>query len=230
MQTAPPFSHNHTNPLLMKDDVGKSKPSTFNLPNQDFVYGQPLARDKEGAKEVTMTWKFHQESQDRVPNRDFPELNKQSIHNGSVKAHVTVHSIQDMYKFRQTHDARLKLKKGTNIQAIELPEEEFRYGRKNRPSTPMKLVMGNSYGIEAESQILDKYQGRASSQVSFKTYIKDSKLSSSLVKGNKASQLFYDTNHKKLAAIQGVEKKEPFKMEKFKTVNPKINTNLSTKK
>ncbi|CAD8174727.1 unnamed protein product [Paramecium pentaurelia] len=215
MQTAPPFSHNHTNPLLMKDDVGKSKPSTYNLPNQDFVYGQPLARDKEGAKEVTMTWKFHQESQDRVPNRDFAELNKQSIHNGSVKAH-------DMYKFRQTNDARLKLKKGTNIQAIELPEEEFRYGRKNRPSTPMKLVMGNSYGIEAESQILEKYQGRASSQ--------DSKLSSSLVKGNKASQLFYDTNHKKLAAIQGVEKKEPFKMEKFKTVNPKINTNLSTKK
>lgn len=37
-----------------------------------------------------------------------------------------------MYKFRQTHDAKLKLKKGTNIQAIELPEEEFRYGRKNR--------------------------------------------------------------------------------------------------
>lgn len=26
-----------------------------------------------------------------------------------------------------------------------------------RPSTPMKLVMGNSYGIEAESVVLDKY-------------------------------------------------------------------------
>ncbi|CAD8194847.1 unnamed protein product [Paramecium octaurelia] len=215
MQTAPPFSNNHSNPLLMKDDVGKAKPSTYNLPNQDFIYGQPLSRDKEGAKEVTMTWKFHQESQDQLPNRDFAELNKQSIHNGSVKAH-------DMYKFRQTHDARLKVKKGTNIQAIELPEEEFRYGRKNRPSTPMKLVMGNSYGIEAESTILDKYQQRAGSQ--------DSKMTSSMVKGNKASQLFHDTNHKKLAAIQGVEKKEPFKIEKFKSVNSKINTNLSTKK
>ncbi|CAD8083672.1 unnamed protein product [Paramecium primaurelia] len=215
MQTSPPFSQNHTNPLLMKDDVGKSKPSTYNLPNQDFVYGQPLVKDKEGAKEVTMTWKFHKESQDQVPNRDFTELNKQSIHNGFVKAH-------DMYKFRQTNDARLKIKKGTNIQAIELPEEEFRYGRKNRPSTPMKLVMGNSYGIQAESIILDKYQCRANSQ--------DSKLSSSIVKGNKASQLYYDTNHKKLAFIQGIEKKEPFKMEKFKTVNSKINTNLSTKK
>ena len=27
----------------------------------------------------------------------------------------------------------------------------------NRPSTPMKLVMGNSYGLEAENNILGSY-------------------------------------------------------------------------
>jgi hypothetical protein len=60
------------------------------------VYGLPLIRDKEGAKEgnicenlVTMTWKFHQESEDRIPNRDFPELNKMSISNNLFNAHVT---------------------------------------------------------------------------------------------------------------------------------------------
>lgn len=36
-----------------------------------------------------MTWKFHQESSDRVPNRDFLELNKMSVFNGSISAHVT---------------------------------------------------------------------------------------------------------------------------------------------
>ena len=51
MYTSPPFSHNYSNPVLMKDDVGKPKPSTYNLPKQDFVYGLPLIRDKEGAKE-----------------------------------------------------------------------------------------------------------------------------------------------------------------------------------
>ncbi|CAK67606.1 unnamed protein product (macronuclear) [Paramecium tetraurelia] len=215
MYTTPPFSHNYSNPVLMKDDVGKPKPSTYNLPKQDYVYGLPLIRDKEGAKEVTMTWKFHQESQDRIPNRDFAELNKMSVFNGSLTAH-------DMYKYRQTHDARLQVKKGTNIQAIELPEEEFRYGRKNRPSTPMKLVMGNSYGIEAASITLDKYYKRAGSQ--------ESKMTNTIVRPNKASQLFHESNHKKLAVIKGTEKKEPFKMEKFKTVAARTDTNLITKK
>lgn len=34
-----------------------------------------------------------------------------------------------------------------------------------RPSTPMKLVMGNSYGLEAASVTLDKYYKRSGSQV-----------------------------------------------------------------
>lgn len=32
MYTTPPFSRNYSNPILMKDDVGKGKPSTYNLP------------------------------------------------------------------------------------------------------------------------------------------------------------------------------------------------------
>ena len=35
--------------LLVKDDVGKAKPSTYNLPPGDFAYGKALPRDKEGA-------------------------------------------------------------------------------------------------------------------------------------------------------------------------------------
>lgn len=39
MYTTPPFSTSQANPLLMKDDVGKSKPSTYNLPQTEFTYG-----------------------------------------------------------------------------------------------------------------------------------------------------------------------------------------------
>lgn len=46
-----PWNKNNTNSLLTKDDVGKSKPSTYNLPGKDFSYGKPLDRDIEGAKE-----------------------------------------------------------------------------------------------------------------------------------------------------------------------------------
>lgn len=79
MSTVPPFSTNSTNPLLMKDGVGVSKPTTYNLPQGEFTYGKALARDKEGAKEVSMTWKFHNESKDKDPNRDFTKLNKLSL-------------------------------------------------------------------------------------------------------------------------------------------------------
>jgi len=36
---------------LLKDDVGKSKPTTRRLPANEFVYGKPEIRDKEGATE-----------------------------------------------------------------------------------------------------------------------------------------------------------------------------------
>lgn len=38
-----------------------------------------------------------------------------------------------------------------------LPEESFTYGVPNRPSTPMKLVMGNCYALEAEQKNQDSY-------------------------------------------------------------------------
>ena len=39
------------NPLLVKGEVGKAKPTIYNLPNQDFAYGKGYIKDKEGAKE-----------------------------------------------------------------------------------------------------------------------------------------------------------------------------------
>ena len=61
--------------MLVKDDVGKSKPSTYNLPSDGFTYGKALPRDKEGANKgnyfglinqslVSMTWAFHSETRD----------------------------------------------------------------------------------------------------------------------------------------------------------------------
>jgi hypothetical protein len=39
------------NHLLLKDDVGRSKPSTRDLPYQEFTYGRAEIRDQEGASE-----------------------------------------------------------------------------------------------------------------------------------------------------------------------------------
>jgi hypothetical protein len=41
---AAPYNH-----LLLKDDIGRSKPTTRVLPPQYFVYGKPEIKDPEGA-------------------------------------------------------------------------------------------------------------------------------------------------------------------------------------
>ena len=46
-----------TNYLIVKDDVGKSKPSTRDLPSLDFAYGKTdLTKNKEGAAQVCTSW------------------------------------------------------------------------------------------------------------------------------------------------------------------------------
>ena len=39
--------------LLVKDDVGKSKPATRDLPPEAFAYGKSAGKDAEGAAEGT---------------------------------------------------------------------------------------------------------------------------------------------------------------------------------
>lgn len=45
------WNRNNTNSLLIKDEVGKSKKTTYKLPSNEIAYGKPLPKDSEGAKE-----------------------------------------------------------------------------------------------------------------------------------------------------------------------------------
>jgi len=71
---------NPKNVLLVKDDVGKAKPSTFDLPGPEFAYGLRGPDDQEGAgigftKAVTRSWALHQKSKKKKPDKDFKKLN-----------------------------------------------------------------------------------------------------------------------------------------------------------
>lgn len=76
-----------------------------------------------------------------LPDRDFKALNKVSIQQKAVNAHT-------QYSFRQQVDIRLK--EPQRQRGIVLPEEEFIYGKANRPSTPIKAVVSGFYGDVAE--------------------------------------------------------------------------------
>ncbi|EAR89726.2 hypothetical protein TTHERM_00974270 (macronuclear) [Tetrahymena thermophila SB210] len=205
-----PWNNRTQNTLLLKDDVGRSKPSAYSLPPVDYTYGRPLERDEEGAKEVSMTWKYHAETRPKEPDRDFAKLNKMSLTQG-------LHKSNQFSDYRKRVDARMKVVKGRNALPLYIPEEEFRYGLPNRPSTPIKLVLGNCYGLEFQQRIEQDYMYR-SQQDSFKPRL--------LPKGNKASDLSYTYTKQKLSQIQQNNNKELFKLTKFKKVQPRTNTYL----
>lgn len=59
-----------TNRLLVKDDVGKSKPCTFNLPNKDFAFGKTEPFRQEGVDKITTSWQVSNKS--TIPDANIP--------------------------------------------------------------------------------------------------------------------------------------------------------------
>ena len=53
---------NKKNQLLVKDDVGKAKPATRDLPPDGFTFGRADKKDEENAGKVTSSWKMHEQS------------------------------------------------------------------------------------------------------------------------------------------------------------------------
>ena len=77
-----------------------------------------------------------------LPDKDFKTLNKISLQNKAT-------TCQTMYSFRKTA-TNVRLREPIKAQGIVLPNEEFIYGKGNRPSTPIKAVISGFYGDVAE--------------------------------------------------------------------------------
>jgi hypothetical protein len=81
--------------------VGRAKPATRDLPPDGFTYGKADRRDQENAGVITSSWKMHEQSKPKDPERDFKKLNKMSIKEGAVDA-------KTLKGFRDGHDARIE--------------------------------------------------------------------------------------------------------------------------
>jgi len=75
-------SWRNNNIVIQRDAVGTAKPCLHQLPPMEFIYGKSAGYDAEGAKEVTMTWKFHDKTRMKRARKDFRKLNKACIMNG----------------------------------------------------------------------------------------------------------------------------------------------------
>lgn len=132
---------NTKNYLLVKDDVGKSKPVTRNLPSSHFSYGIKVSKDREDAGAVISSWAENMRKADKKADQDFRRLNILSV--GEKKVTAT-----QQREFRKVaNHRRMSSVEPKNAEC----STEVAYGMPLRPSTPMKAVLGNFYAhIAAE--------------------------------------------------------------------------------
>ena len=158
------------NIMLVKDDVGKAKPSTRPLPPAEHTFGLLVKRDEVGVKgckynfqsffsqlislclvTVTSHWVTHKQSTKGGPlDHDFKKLNKIA-----TKHRVT--TCQGQYNMRKSVDVRLRDPRETIRHGKVAPNEmneylqdDFYFGKANRPSTPVKDVVNSLFGNQAE--------------------------------------------------------------------------------
>ncbi|OMJ96163.1 hypothetical protein SteCoe_345 [Stentor coeruleus] len=136
------FLQSTNNFLLVKDSMGKAKPSTRILPGEDYTYGKKLKADKEGVGALITSWAVHSSSKVPPPDKDFKKLNVLSITEGACTPAT-------QSKFRNTVNVRIK--SASQRGKIRVPDMIF--GIENRPSTPIKAVMGNFYGEYAAENL-----------------------------------------------------------------------------
>jgi hypothetical protein len=124
---------------LVRDDVGKAKETTYDLPEFQFSFGRPCPPDAEGVGAVISSWKVHRPRTASASVKDFTQLNRLSVRSGCATA-------RDQTRFRTKANAFVKHVSGKVLKEKIVTSGEFAFGQPTRPSTPIYGVIGNIYG------------------------------------------------------------------------------------
>jgi hypothetical protein len=197
------------NTILVSDDVGKAKPTCFDLPHEAHAYGRAEPADLEGAREVTMHWAAHVPRPKPGENvQDFRKLNR-------MAAKANVPNAVELAKFKKVRDVRLMPPQALGAQPKVIPSDvipSFAYGRKSRPSTPINAVVGYQYEAEYAEALHNTYDNYEAAAGSGKH----------LVRLTKASRALIQTSKTKRDSFEPQPPKEQFKLSKFKKVPSRL--------
>mmetsp|Transcript_80501 Transcript_80501/g.249766 ORF Transcript_80501/g.249766 Transcript_80501/m.249766 type:complete len:297 (+) Transcript_80501:52-942(+) len=212
------------NPLLMRDDVGRARPTCYDLPETHFAYGRPGNQDVEGAREVSMRWVSHMPS--RGPQDDPPDF----VFYNKKAAGQKILTAKDQGHFRREHDLpqgaspsgrgyqTARARYHSMFERDAVPSDVvlgFAYGRKVRPSTPIHSVISNHFGTQAEQAMGRFYTDFRDAQDQASTHVRKIPLT--------AASRGHASGAKKAAMLQDGNG-ELFKMSKFKRASPKVDT------
>lgn len=104
------------NRLLVKSELAANKPTNYDIPQENFVYGKITPEDPEHANQLIYRWKYHQSSANRnhLKQKDLIETNKQALKS-------LLHTSSQFSDFRRSNTQYKAAKEGTNIVGIKLP-------------------------------------------------------------------------------------------------------------
>lgn len=226
LHAIPPHHPSYTskNCLIVKDDVGRSKPSCRDLPNDNYSYGAPNNPDKEGVCELITHWTFHQSvtrPHDKI--QDFRRLNKLAIRNG-------IHDARDQTIQRLS-------RKDITVQPVRFVNPATKspfdhnsghiYGRPPRPSSPMDRVLSHDYGREGQEKTAQAYElytnMRAEAARPMKVKLTQAARGHAIRAVHRRS---LDGHNAVRGTIELNSGEQPFKMKKFSKVGPRTNTFL----
>jgi Domain of unknown function (DUF4483) len=191
------FLQSSGNFLLVKDSMGKPKPSTRALPDDSFTYGKKLKPDVEGVGSLLSSWAEHKVSGVPKPDKDFKKLNALSVAEGAVTA-------PKQRSFRKSTDIRFK--SSSQRSQPYIPDMVFGLGA--RPSTPIKAVIGNFYGEYAADVKTSNYTPKAQKRNPTPT----------------KSTRGFDKRYESIRNSMVPQEKGFFKLKKFLSVQPRTST------
>eukprot|EP00931_Biecheleriopsis_adriatica_P095449 TRINITY_DN6904_c0_g1_i1.p1 TRINITY_DN6904_c0_g1~~TRINITY_DN6904_c0_g1_i1.p1 ORF type:complete len:291 (+),score=56.56 TRINITY_DN6904_c0_g1_i1:68-940(+) len=201
-----------TNILLVRDDVGKSKPTCFDLPEDHFSYGRPGNTDVEGAREVSMRWVSHTPSRSvEAEALDFVSLNRKA-----AIAKITTAKDIRTYSKATPRGGSLSARGSSAPGKPIIPSDVipgFSYGRKVRPSTPINEVISARFAESSEKQLGQFYSEMKELREASRSQVRKIPLTT-------ATKLHANAV-RKVVAEEAIPK-EPFKLSKFKRVGPRV--------
>jgi hypothetical protein len=112
------------NRVLVKSQLGRNKPTNYEIPQRQFVYGQLTPNDPEHANELMYRWKYAELSPNanHLKQKDFKETNKAALKS-------LLHTSNQFSDFRKTNTKFKAAPEGSNVIPIRLPEQNHAYGK-----------------------------------------------------------------------------------------------------
>jgi len=218
-----PGTSSKYNRLMLKSVIGRPKHSSYDLPGEYHTYGAKVPRDKEGSKQVILTWIPFKAQKNEEKNLNIVKMNKKAVQH----RYLTAKDMTDYNRSNPIYDTKV-VKSRTNTvstqaklgNSLSLPGGKA-FGITKRASTPIRDLVCGKYNANYDEARGEPFypQNNASGN---RIKQKNNKKTFDGTRPTKAS-----LGHGRTAKLMNQKPKVPFKMKRFQAVKGRVRSNFS---